>query len=37
LIVTPAMLMAIDNMREWRIRWAARLARLPARLRRATT
>ena len=33
LIVTPAMLMAIENMREWRIRW---LARLP-RLRRATS
>jgi multidrug efflux pump len=25
LIVTPAMLMAIENMREWRVRWAARL------------
>jgi multidrug efflux pump len=25
LIVTPAMLMAIENMREWRIRWLARL------------
>ena len=25
LIVTPAMLMAIENMREWRIRWVARL------------
>jgi multidrug efflux pump len=36
LIVTPAMLMAIENMREWRIRWVARLALLP-RLRRATT
>ncbi len=36
LIVTPAMLMAIENMREWRIRWVARLARLPG-LRRATT
>lgn len=33
LIVTPAMLMAIENMREWRIRM---LARLP-RLRRATS
>jgi multidrug efflux pump len=33
LIVTPAMLMAIENMREWRIRL---LARLP-RLRRAAT
>ncbi len=28
LIVTPAMLMAIENMREWRIRWLARLPRL---------
>jgi multidrug efflux pump len=28
LIVTPAMLMAIENMREWRIRWVARLPRL---------
>ena len=36
LIVTPAALMAIENMREWRIRWVARLARLPG-LRRATT
>ena len=36
LIVTPAMLMAIENMREWRIRWVARLSRLPG-LRRATT
>jgi multidrug efflux pump len=36
LIVTPAMLMAIENMREWRIRWVARLVRLPG-LRRATT
>jgi multidrug efflux pump len=25
LIVTPAMLMAIENMREWRLRWGARL------------
>jgi multidrug efflux pump len=25
LIVTPAMLMAIENMREWRMRWGARL------------
>jgi multidrug efflux pump len=25
LIVTPAALMAIENMREWRIRWGARL------------
>jgi multidrug efflux pump len=25
LIVTPAMLMAIENMREWRIRWTTRL------------
>ncbi len=25
LIVTPAMLMAIENMREWRVRWGARL------------
>jgi multidrug efflux pump len=33
LIVTPAMLMVIENMREWRIRL---LARLP-RLRRAAT
>ena len=33
LIVTPAMLMAVENMREWRIRW---LARLP-RWRRAAT
>ncbi|HZO48007.1 MAG TPA: efflux RND transporter permease subunit [Xanthobacteraceae bacterium] len=36
LVVTPAMLMAIENMREWRIRWVARLSRLPG-LRRATT
>ena len=28
LIVTPAMLMAIENMREWRIRWLARLRAL---------
>jgi multidrug efflux pump len=33
LVVTPAMLMAIENMREWRVRM---LARLP-RLRRATS
>jgi multidrug efflux pump len=25
LIVTPAMLMAVENMREWRIRWMTRL------------
>jgi len=25
LIVTPAMLMAIENMREWRMGWVARL------------
>jgi multidrug efflux pump len=25
LIVTPAMLMAIENMRGWRLRWGARL------------
>jgi multidrug efflux pump len=27
LVVTPAMLMAIDNMRQWRIRWVARLGK----------
>jgi hypothetical protein len=25
LIVTPAALMAIENMRDWRIRWGAKL------------
>jgi hypothetical protein len=29
LIVTPAMLMAIENMRAWRIRWVAQLRRRP--------
>jgi multidrug efflux pump len=36
LIVTPAMLMAIENMRVWRIRWVARLSQLMGRRRAAT-
>jgi multidrug efflux pump len=38
LIVTPAMLMAIENMREWRIRWSTRLrGSMPFLGRRART
>jgi multidrug efflux pump len=35
LIVTPAMLMAIENMREWRIRWVGRLRAWLPRFRHA--
>ncbi|MPZ36962.1 MAG: AcrB/AcrD/AcrF family protein [Rhizobiales bacterium] len=37
LVVTPAMLMAIENMREWRVRWVARLRRWTPSFRRSRT
>jgi multidrug efflux pump len=37
LIVTPAMLMAVENMREWRIRWLAKLRSSMPALRRSRT
>jgi multidrug efflux pump len=37
LIVTPAMLMAVENMREWRIRGLARLRSSMPALRRSGT
>jgi multidrug efflux pump len=35
LIVTPAMLIAIENMREWRIRWIGKLRSWRPRFRHA--
>jgi multidrug efflux pump len=35
LIITPAMLMAVENMREWRLRWTGRLRRWVPAFRRS--